>query len=98
MRHILLPLSKGSITKLTLEPSFRRVDLCCKVRLGLLVCLEWLGRGPCICSRKSDRLAEFGTGRTQVYGLQYVGRFIVRGWFLKWNCFFIVWMRRVADF
>ena len=46
MRHILLPLSKGSITKLTLEPSFRRVDLCCKVRLGLLVCLEWLGRGP----------------------------------------------------
>ena len=46
MRHIPLPLSKGSITKLTLETSFRRVDLCCKVRLGLLVCLEWLGRGP----------------------------------------------------
>ena len=32
-----MPLSKGSITKLTLEPSFRRVDLCCKVRLGLVV-------------------------------------------------------------
>ena len=31
-------------------------------------------------------------------GLHSVGRLMVRGWFLKWNCFFIVWVRRVADF
>ena len=31
-------------------------------------------------------------------GLEYVGRLVVSSWFLKWNCFFMVWMRRVADF
>ena len=45
MKHILLPLSKGLITKSALEPGFWRVGLCCNVRLGLVVCLEWLRRG-----------------------------------------------------
>ena len=31
-------------------------------------------------------------------GLQYVRRLLVRDWFLKWNCFFMVWARRFADF
>ena len=31
-------------------------------------------------------------------GLQYLGRLIVRAWFLKRNCFFIVWVSREADF
>ena len=98
MRHIPLPLSKGLMTRSGLEPSFLSVNLCCEVRLGLLVCRGWLGRGLSICSRKSDRLVEFDSGGTQVEGLQYLGRLIVRGWFLKWNCFFIVWVRREADF
>ena len=46
MRHIPLPFSKGLITNSALEPSFQRVDLCCEVRLGLVVCPEWLGEGP----------------------------------------------------
>ena len=41
---------------------------------------------------------EFGSGGIQVEGLQYVGRLVVRGWFLKWNCFFIVWVRWLANF
>ena len=41
---------------------------------------------------------EFGSGGAQVEGLLYVGCLVVRGWFLKWNCFFIVLMRRLADF
>ena len=51
-----------------------------------------------VCSRNSDRLVEFGSGGVQVEGLQYVGRLVVRSWFLKWNCFFMVWVRRFADF
>ena len=51
-----------------------------------------------VCSRNSVRLVEFGSGGVQVEGLQYVGRLLVRGWFLKWNCFFIVWVRWLADF
>ena len=31
-------------------------------------------------------------------GLQYVGRLVVSSWFLKWNYFFMVWMRQLADF
>ena len=38
MRHISLVLSNGLITKSGLEPSFLRVNLCCEMRLGLLVC------------------------------------------------------------
>ena len=45
MRDILLPLSKGLITKSGLEPCFLRVNLCCEVRLGLSVCWGWLGEG-----------------------------------------------------
>ena len=51
-----------------------------------------------VCSRNSVRLVEFGSGGVQVEGLQYVGRLVVRGWFLKWNCFFMVWVRRFDDF
>ena len=40
---------------------------------------------------------EFGSGAIQVKGLQYVGHLIVRGWFLKWNCFLIVWVRQVTN-
>ena len=76
-----------------LEPSFLRVNLCCEVRLGLLVCWRWLGRGPLICSRISDWLVEFSSRDIQEEGLQYLGRLIVRGWFLKWNCFSLVWVR-----
>ena len=32
------------------------------------------------------------------WGLQCVWCLVVRGWFLKWNCFFIVWVRRLVDF
>ena len=31
-------------------------------------------------------------------GFQYVGCLVVRGWFLKWNCFFMVLVRQLADF
>ena len=31
-------------------------------------------------------------------GLQYLGRLMVRGWFFKSNCFFIAWVRQVANF
>ena len=41
---------------------------------------------------------EFGSGVIQVESLQYVGRLVIRGWFLKWNCFFIVWVRRLPNF
>ena len=41
---------------------------------------------------------EFGSGAIQVKGLQYVGHLIIRGWFLKWNCFLIVWVRKVTNF
>ena len=51
-----------------------------------------------VCSRNSDRLVEFGSGGVQVEGLQYVGRLVVRSWFLKWNCFFMVLVIRFADF
>ena len=48
--------------------------------------------------RNSVRLVEFGSGGVQVEGLQYVERLMVRGWFLKWNCFFIVWVRRLFEY
>ena len=38
MRYVPLPFLKGLIIKSALEPSFRRVDLCCEARLGLVVC------------------------------------------------------------
>ena len=38
------------------------------------------------------------SGGAQVEGLQYVGRLLVRDWFLIWNCFFMLWVRRFADF
>ena len=41
---------------------------------------------------------EFGSRGIQVEGLRYVGRLVIRGWFLKWNCFFIVLMRQLVDF
>ena len=31
-------------------------------------------------------------------GLQYVGRLVISSWFLKWNCFFMVWVRWLASF
>ena len=31
-------------------------------------------------------------------GLQYTGRLVIRGRFLKWNYFFMVWVRQLADF
>ena len=43
-------------------------------------------------------MVEFGSGGVQVEGLQYIERLMVRGWFLKWNCFFIVWVRRLFEY
>ena len=40
---------------------------------------------------------EFRSGAIQVKGLQYVGHLIIRGWFLKWNCFLIVWVWQVTS-
>ena len=97
MRHIPLPLSNGLITRSGLEPSFLRVDLCCEVKLGLVTYGGGLERSW-VCSRNSVRLVEFTSGGIQVKGSLYVGHLVVRGWFLKWNCFFIVWVRQVADF
>ena len=57
-----------------------------------------MGRGFWVCSKNSVRLVEFGSGGIQVEGLQYVGRLVIRGWFLKWNCFFMVWVRQLSDF
>ena len=37
-------------------------------------------------------------GLSKMEGLQYVRRLVVRGWFLKGNCFFRVWVRRLTDF
>ena len=51
-----------------------------------------------VCSRNSVKLVEFGSGGVQVEGFQYVGRLVVRGWFLKWNCFSMVWVTRFDDF
>ena len=52
----------------------------------------------CVCLRSSVRLVKFCSGGIQVDGLKYVGRLVVRGCFLKWNCFFVVWVRRLAIF
>ena len=98
MRHIPLSLSNGLMTRCGFEPSFLRVNLCCKVRLGVAARGGGLGIRFWICSRNSVRLVEMGSGYVQVEGLQYVGRLVVRSWFLKWNCFFMVWVRRFADF
>ena len=90
MRHIPLPLSNCLITGSRLDPRFLRVDLCCEVRSGLVICGGDLGRRLWICLRNSVRLVEFVSGGIQVEGLQYVGCLVIRGWFLKWNCFLIV--------
>ena len=83
MRHIPLPLSNGLITRSGLEPSFLRVDLCCEVRLGLAIHGGGLGRGLWVFLRNSVRLVDFGSGGIQAEGLQYVGRLVIRGWFLR---------------
>ena len=98
MRHMQLPLSNGLMTRFGFEPNFLRVNLCCEVRLGLLTLGGGLGIRFWVCSRSSVSLVEFGSGGIQVEGLQFVGRLVVKGWFLKWNCFFIVWVRRIVDF
>ena len=56
------------------------------------------GRGFGVCLRTSVRLVGFGSGGIQVEGLQYVGLSVIRGWFLKWYCFSMVWVRRLANF
>ena len=43
-----------------------------------------------IYSKNSVRLAKFISGGIQIEGFQYVGCLIISGWFLKWNCFFMV--------
>ena len=74
------------------------MDLCCGVRLGLVTCGEGLEIRFLVCSRNIVRLGEFGSKSVQLGGLQYVGRLVVRFWFLKWNYFFIVWVRQLANF
>ena len=86
------------MTRSGFEPNFLRVDLCCEVRLGLVAHGGGLGMRFWVCSRNIVRLVELGSGAVQEEGLQYVGHLVVRGWFLKWNCFFIVWVRQLADF
>ena len=96
MRHIPLPLLNCLMTKSGFKPNFFRVNLCCEVRLGLVAQGGVLGKR--FCSRSSVRRGEFDLGGVQVEGLQYVGRLVVRSWFLKWNCFFMVLVIRFADF
>ena len=98
MRHMQLPLSNGLMTRCGFERNILRVDLCCEVRMGLLTLGGGLGIRFWVCSWSSVNLVEFGSGVIQVEGLQYAGRLVVRGWFLKWNCFFIFWVRRLVDF
>ena len=98
MRHIPLPLLNGLMTRSGFEPNFLRVNLCCEVRLGLAARGRGLGTMFWVCLRNSVRLMEFGSGGVQVEGLQYVGRLVARSWFLKWNCFFMVWARLLVDF
>ena len=98
MRHISLPSSNGLMPRSGLEPRFLRVELCSEVRLGLVTCWGRLGRWFLVYLRNSVGLVEFGSGGIRVEGLQYVRCLVVNGCFLKWNCFFMVWMRRVADF
>ena len=87
---ISLPLLNGLMTRPRFEPNFLRMNLCCEIRLGLLALERGLGIRFWVCLRNSVRLVEFGSGGVQVEGFQYMGRLVVRGWFLKWNCFFIV--------
>ena len=97
-RHIPLPLLNGLMNRPGFEPNFLRMDLCCEVRLGLMALGRVFGIRFSICFRSSVRLVEFDSGGVQVEGLQYVGRLVVRGWFLKWNCFFIVCVSWLGNF
>ena len=56
MRHIPRPLQNCLITRSGLEPSYLRVDLCRKVRLGLEKRGGELGRGFWVCSTNNVRL------------------------------------------
>ena len=94
MRDIPLPLSNGLMTRSGLEPRFLRVDFCSELRLGLVTCWGRLGIWFLVCSRNSIRLEEFDSGKIQVEGLQYVGRLVVRGCFLK---FFTRWCVEAGD-
>ena len=98
MRHIPLPLLNSLMFISGFELNFFRVDLCCEGRLGLATCGGGLEIRFWVCLMNSVRLVELGPGSVQVEGLQYLGCLVVRGWFLKWNCFFIVWVRQLADF
>ena len=90
MRHIPLPLPNGLMSS--------GLMVCFELRLGLVTYWGRLWRWFLVCSRNSVKLAEFGLGGIQVEGFQYVGRLVVNSWFLKWNFFFMVWMRWVAHF
>ena len=59
------------------------MDLCCELRLGLVARGGGLEIRFWLCSRNIVRLVKFGLGGVQVEGLYYVGRLVVRGWFLK---------------
>ena len=50
----------GLMARSGLEPNFMRVDLCCEVRLGLLICVGKIRRGSWVCLRNSVKLVEFG--------------------------------------
>ena len=65
--------------------------------------LSWVGVQFFVCGGVGHMFLNFtdispGSGGIEVEDLQYVGRLVVSGWCLKWNCFFMVWMRQVADF
>ena len=78
MRHITFPLSNDLMTRSGLQPNFLTVELCWEMRLRLVTCGEKVGRGFLVCSKNRVRLVEFGSGGTQLEGLQYVERLEVR--------------------
>ena len=61
------------------------VELCCETRLRLVTCRGGLWIRFWVRSRNSVRLVEFGSGGIQIEDFQYLGRLVVRDWFLKWN-------------